>query len=561
MIKIDNRKYSWIILFSVVIAILLTVAVNEPTHAQDAVSANRSAKAAAKKAEETATSAIAAKTAAKTAKKAAETAKTAAKTAKKAAEKAKTAASTIAANDARISAKKAQTAAEKAEKAQIEAEKAEKAAKKAAEKAQTEAETAAGKAQTAAEKAENAAKKAQTAAEKAENAAKKAKTEANRAVETAQKAAQTAQTAQKAAQTAQTAAQTAQTAQTAAGAALKSNKTGILPLQYVIIAVLILLLIIIIYLVFNGILSDKKKQITSLTNSEIALRVESPTATLKKSIQTGATIPSVTNVTRNIDTTPNDPTSKFNETLTQWWTANATKSSSECIKGLTEKFGEESNPDGENEHQGQFDKYKVLTVTAGTKQFLIPCKDIVYDDFITKFFCVDGDSYITGSSLITSLIRPAIKDSTGKISRGMLDVTPPSVGSEPIRQPVITEPKRPVLDDKKLIDWWNKNSTSELTKCKNSLEERFGNEIFVELISRNENSEEDWYVIGITEPLSEEVYVLPRQRTLIGNIQVWFDTSNKISKLTLIKSLVKTARSAKGSPKKVKKKGVITIED
>ena len=48
---------------------------------------------------------------------------------------------------------------------------------------------------------------------------------------------------------------------------------------------------------------------------------------------------------------------------------------------------------------------------------------------------------------------------------------------------------------------------------------------------------------------------------LIGNIQVWFDTSNKISKLTLIKSLVKTARSAKGSPKKVKKKGVITIED
>ena len=551
MIKIDNRKYSWIILFSVVIAILLTVAVNEPTHAQDAVSANRSAKAAAKKAEETATSAIAAKTAAKTAKKAAETAKTAAKTAKKAAEKAKTAASTIAANDARISAKKAQTAAEKAEKAQIEAEKAEKAAKKAAEKAQTEAETAAGKAQTAAEKAENAAKKAQTAAEKAENAAKKAKTEANRAVETAQKAAQTAQTAQKA----------AQTAQTAAGAALKSNKTGILPLQYVIIAVLILLLIIIIYLVFNGILSDKKKQITSLTNSEIALRVESPTATLKKSIQTGATIPSVTNVTRNIDTTPNDPTSKFNETLTQWWTANATKSSSECIKGLTEKFGEESNPDGENEHQGQFDKYKVLTVTAGTKQFLIPCKDIVYDDFITKFFCVDGDSYITGSSLITSLIRPAIRDSTGSISRGMLDVTPPSVGSEPIRQPVITEPKRPVLDDKKLIDWWNKNSTSELTKCKNSLEERFGNEIFVELISRNENSEEDWYVIGITEPLSEEVYVLPRQRTLIGNIQVWFDTSNKISKLTLIKSLVKTARSAKGSPKKVKKKGVITIED
>ena len=517
MIKIDNRKYSWIILFSVVIAILLTVAVNEPTHAQDAVSANRSAKAAAKKAEETATSAIAAKTAAKTAKKAAETAKTAAKTAKKAAEKAKTAASTIAANDARIS-----------------------------------------------------AKKAQTAAEKAENAAKKAKTEANRAVETAQKAAQTAQTAQKAAQTAQTAAQTAQTAQTAAGAALKSNKTGILPLQYVIIAVLILLLIIIIYLVFNGILSDKKKQITSLTNSEIALRVESPTATLKKSIQTGATIPSVkkvesptatTNVTRNIDTTPNDPTSKFNETLTQWWTANATKSSSECIKGLTEKFGEESNPDGENEHQGQFDKYKVLTVTAGTKQFLIPCKDIVYDDFITKFFCVDGDSYITGSSLITSLIRPAIRDSTGNISRGMLDVTPPSVGSEPIRQPVITEPKRPVLDDKKLIDWWNKNSTSELTKCKNSLKEKFGNEIEVVLIDSNENSDEDWYVIGIEEPLSQEVYVLPRQRILIRNIELWFETSNKISKRTLIKSLVRTARSARSSPKKMMTRGKITIAE
>ena len=118
-----------------------------------------------------------------------------------------------------------------------------------------------------------------------------------------------------------------------------------------------------------------------------------------------------------------------------------------------------------------------------------------------------------------------------------------------------------VLDDKKLIDWWNKNSTSELTKCKNSLEERFGNEIFVELISWNENSEEDWFVIGITEPLSEEVYVLPRRRTLIGNIRVWFETSNKISKLTLIKSLVKTARSAKSNPKKVKEMGVITIAE
>ena len=424
MIKIDNRKYSWIILFSVVIAILLTVAVNEPTHGQDAANAKKAASAA------------------------------------------------------------------------------------------------------------NAAKKAAVKAQKA-----------------AEKAAQTAQTA-------------AEKAQTAAKTAAKSNKIGILPLQFAVIAVLILLLVLIIYLVFYGIPSDKKKQINSFTNSEIAL--------LKKSIQNGATIPSVkkvesptatTNVTRNIDTTPNDPTSKFNETLTQWWTANATKSSSECIKGLTEKFGEESNPDGENEHQGQFDKYKVLTVTAGTKQFLIPCKDIVYDDFITKFFCVDGDSYIKGSSLITSLIRPAIKDSTGNISRGMLDVTPPSVGSEPIRQPVITEPKRPVLDDKKLIDWWNKNSTSELTKCKNSLEERFGNEIFVELISWNENSEEDWFVIGITEPLSEEVYVLPRRRTLIGNIRVWFETSNKISKLTLIKSLVKTARSAKSNPKKVKEMGVITIAE
>jgi chemotaxis protein histidine kinase CheA len=431
------------------------------------------------------------------------------------------------------------------------------------------AQTAAEKAQTAAEKAQTAAEKARTAAE---TAAEKAKTEAKKAqkeaVEIAQTAAQqttaqqtAAQRAQIAAQTAQAAAQTAQTA--AAGATPKSDKIGIPRFQLIIIAILIALLCVIIYLV----LSDKKKQINSFTNSEIALLKKS--IQYDESIQYGATIPSVkvesrtatTNVTRNIDRTPNDPTSKINETtLTDWWKTNATKSSSECMKGLIEKFGEESNPIGLIDHPEQKDDWKVLNIT-GTKQFLIPCKHIVYDDFIMQFFDVHGSSYVIGLSLITSLILPAIKDSTDNISRGMLDVKTPHVGSEPIRQPVITEPKGPVLDEKKLIDWWDKNSTSELTKCKNSLKEKFGNEIEVVLIDSNENSDEDWYVIGIEEPLSQEVYVLPRQRILIRNIELWFETSNKISKRTLIKSLVRTARSARSSPKKMMTRGKITIAE
>lgn len=74
-----------------------------------------------------------------------------------------------------------------------------------------------------------------------------------------------------------------------------------------------------------------------------------------------------------------------------------------------------------------------------------------------------------------------------------------------------------------MIKWWNEFGSQPLSKCVETLNERFLGKIFLEPIVST-NNKEDWKMVGVKDNAYGDYYVLPRK-----NSGWWTDFINKLS--------------------------------
>lgn len=90
---------------------------------------------------------------------------------------------------------------------------------------------------------------------------------------------------------------------------------------------------------------------------------------------------------------------------------------------------------------------------------------------------------------------------------------------EPVRQ--TSQTIKPITEIN-LLEWWNKSGDKRLSKCKDSLHERFLDVTVDD--SFRKNDPEEWRIIGILDQGENIYYVLPRKYGIW-----WFNYSNKTS--------------------------------
>ena len=229
--------------------------------------------------------------------------------------------------------------------------------------------------------------------------------------------------------------------------------------------------------------------------------------------------------------------------LTAWWKENSANSYDECKKDLEERFRDIKKIECAGEPE---DSWQGISIESTAANFMLPGVDTVYDKTCKEYFDVKGE-YKLGESTVSSLIRPARRDNTnGNFFRGEIGVTNPS---------------KPALREDKLIEWWSENALNRFTECKNSLKARFGDKLEFVLLSSIETSAEtkaeEWLVFGVTEPLLNEYFVLPRKNDFVAEIAVWFRTDGK--PLNLIDSLVQLAKAGKNRPEICTDQGVVVL--
>lgn len=171
--------------------------------------------------------------------------------------------------------------------------------------------------------------------------------------------------------------------------------------------------------------------------------------------------------------------------------------------------------------------------------------------------------------------RESILQEMSKIQKG----STPSYEEPEIRK---EEPQKPTSQIKKplteqpeqhLIEWWNEFGNQLLSKCKETLTEKFFNVTLEVILARSEYNNENWQVVGVRDNIQTEYFILPRKESQwwsdypkqLSDYDPWFDIEEKTGPNLWIKSLKsplpKAIKDPSGQWKLISPKGKVSIKE
>jgi len=250
--------------------------------------------------------------------------------------------------------------------------------------------------------------------------------------------------------------------------------------------------------------------------------------------------------------------------LIEWWDENGDKTFEECETTLKKLFGKElevENDDNFKHEQNDQADWYVIGVKrnrSSNDYYILPRKGAEYK-YMSKYleewklFSKQSD---VQNTYIDSLLQPTKAVSTGSNDCKILQ--PGMVG--------LAKNKFISLNEKDLTEWCRKNVSKTFKVCEENLKEKFGPNIIVgsiikdEFISGISETNRNVEIIGVKESRkSKDFYVLPcinKYNEIIAN---WFDVEGENIKDNGNIVLCKTIVAKKGAIK-VRGKVVLEIE-